>query len=329
MRVRDLPFLARRPKVCAGLYLSASTVALAVAAPGAEQIACASEPVADATLLGSVLGDLVRRLGAQRSPCVLVAAPDTYQLMLIERPNVSGAEQRDAVRWRIQEFLDYPAADAVIDVFPFPEAATRGRASMVFVVATPRARLEAALRIARDAGLAPMCVDIAELTFRNLVHRIYPSAEHAIALLRITPGSGIVNITRGDELFLARRVSAVPRELDDAAWELFKDPLLLQVQRSIDYYESALSQPPADCLLVAATHAWQPRIIAHLESMLSLPVRSLGSVLTDALAIELHEPRSRRLTADALTDAQDAAIAAALPALGAALRAMSQMDAAA
>ncbi len=75
MRVRDLPFLARRPRVCAGLYLSASAVALAVAEPGVEQIACASEPVSDPTFVGTVLGGLVRRLGAQRAPCVLVAAP--------------------------------------------------------------------------------------------------------------------------------------------------------------------------------------------------------------------------------------------------------------
>ena len=329
MRVRHLPFLARRPKVCAGLYLSASGVALAVAQPGAEQIACASEPVGDPSFIAAVLSGLVRRLGARGAPCVLVPAADTYQLMLIERPNVPAAEQRDAVRWRIQEFLDFPAADAVIDVFPFPEAAARGRAPMVFVVATARARLEAALRIANEAGLAPICVDITELTLRNLVHRVYPSAEHAIALLRITPGSGIVNITRGDELFLSRRISAVPRELDDAAWDLFKDPLLLQVQRSIDYYESALSQPPADCLLVASTHGWQKRVVTHLESMLPLPVRSLASVLTDALAIDLHDPQPHRLVAETLTDAQDITLAAALPALGAALRAMAQMDVAA
>ncbi len=323
MRVRDLPFLARRPKVCAGLYLSASAVALAVAEPGVERIACASERVSDPTFAGTVLADLVRRLGAQRAQCVLVAAPDTYQLMLIEQPNVPVAELRDAVRWRIQEYLDFPAADAVIDVFPFPEAATRGRTPMIFVVATARARLEAAVSIANEAGLSPICVDITELTLRNLVHRVYPSAEHAIALLRVTPSNGIVNITRGDELFLSRRISAVPRELDDTAWNLFKDALLLQVQRSIDYYESALSQPPADCLLVASTNGWQQRIITHLESMLPLPVRSLGSVLTDALTIDLHNPQPVRLTAETLTDAQEAAIAAALPALGAALRAMA------
>ena len=259
---------------------------------------------------------------------MVVAAPDSYQLMLIERPNVSDDELREAARWRIQEYLEYPAADAVIDVFPFPEAATRGRTSMVFVVATARARLEAAVRLATDSGLLPVCVDITELTLRNLVHRVYPSAEHSIALLRITPSSGIVNITRGDELFLSRRISGVPRELGDHAWEPFKDALLLQVQRSIDYYESALSQPPADCLLVASSDGWQERIVTHLASMLPLPVRSLGNVLTDAMAIDVFNPQLQRLNANTLTDDQEAAMAAVLPALGAALRGLTLRESA-
>lgn len=329
MRVRDLPFLARRPRTSAGVYLSASTVALAVAEPGGDHIGCAAQTIAGTSGSGPVLADLVRRLGADRANCVLVAAPDTYQLVLIERPNVPDPELRDAARWRIQEYLEFPAADAVIDVFPFPDGATRGRTPMLFVVATARPRLEAALRLVTEAGLEPVCVDITELTLRNLVHRIYPSAEHSIALLRVTPSTGIVNITRGDELFLSRRISGVPREFNDSTWETFKDALLLQVQRSIDYYESALSQPPADCLLIAASDAWQERIVAHLESMLPLPVRALGNVLTDAMAIDVFNPQLQRLTTNALTDAQNAAVAATLPALGAALRAASWAERAA
>jgi len=329
LRIRDLPFLARRSRPCAGLYLSTSAAALAVAEPGGEHLRCAAEPIDDPLTSGRIVAELVQRLGAQRANCVLVAAPDAYQLMLIEQPNVAAAELRDAVRWRIQEYLDFPAAEAVIDVFPFPDTAVRGRTPMVFVVATARSRVEALVRIATEAQLTPVCVDIIELTLRNLVHRIYPSAEHAIGLLRITPSSGIVNITRGDELFLSRRISGVPRELGDSAWDPFKDALLLQVQRSIDYYESALSQPPANCLLVASTHGWQARILGHLESMLPLPVRSLGSVLTDALALDVFNPASQRLTVDSLTTAQDEALAAALPALGAALRSLALTESAA
>ena len=328
MRVRDLPFLARRTRSCAGVYLSASTITVAVAEPGVDRVRAATAPIDDASR-STVLKNLVRRLGAVRARCVLVPAPEAYQLMLVERPSVAANELRDAVRWRIQEYLDFPAADALLDVFPFPDAATRARSSLVFVVASARSRIEQTVRDAIDADLAPECVDITELSLRNLVHRIYPSAEHAIALLRLSPASGVVNITRGDELFLSRRVSNVPSDFGDRAWDGFKDGLLLQVQRSIDYYESALSQPPADCLLVATTHGWQQRIVEHLGAMLPLPVRSLAEVLTDALSIELVDVSAQPLAAEALTDAQQEALAAALPALGAALRATTLAEAAA
>jgi MSHA biogenesis protein MshI len=302
--------------------MSASAVALAVADGDGDRLRVAAVPIEGGAGLVEATAGLVGQLGAKGATCVVVVAPDVYQLLLIEQPNVAAAEMRDAVRWRIQEYLDIPAADAVIDVFPFPESASRGRAPMVFVVATAKARIETTVRHVTEAGLTPVCVDIAELALRNLTQRIYPSPEHAIALLRITNSSGIINITRGDELFLSRRISGVPRGLDQAAWDPFKDALLLQVQRSIDYYESALSQAPADCLLVAATHGWQERIVEHLESMLALPVRALGGVLTDALALRLFNPQAEDLAEDTLTASQDQALAAALPALGAALRAI-------
>jgi hypothetical protein len=156
--------------------------------------------------------------------------------------------------------------------------------------------------------------------------RVHPSPEHGIGLLRVTASSGLVNLTRGDELFLSRRISGVPRALEGSAWENFKDGLLLQVQRSIDYYESGLSQPAATALLVAATHGWQDRIVAHLESMLPLPVRSLGRVLAEELEIELFNPEPTILSGDSLTDAQIQALAAAMPAIGGLLRVMHEVE---
>ena len=87
--------------------------------------------------------------------------------------------------------------------------------------------------------------------------------------------------------------------------------------------KTCLKLTVASGLLVASTHGWQERIVSHLESMLPLPVRSLGSVLTDALALDVFNPASQRLTVDSLTSAQDEALAAALPALGAALRSLA------
>lgn len=325
MRVLDLPFLARRPTASAGLYLSGSSVALAVRHPDAEHIRCAAVPVASADACGEAAHELGKRLGAHGAQATIVLAPEAYQLVLIEQPEVAASELRDAVRWRIQEYIDFPAENAVVEVFPFPESAGRGRVPMIFVAAIPRPRLEWALATARAGGFAPSAIDITELALRNVAMRAYPSPEHGIGLLRITASSGLVNVTRADELFLSRRISGVPKSLEGAAWDQFKDALLLQVQRSIDYYESALGQPAATALLIAATHGWQERIIEHLEAMLPLPVRPLSGVLVEELGVELFNPHPELLSADSLTDVHRQALAAALPAVGGLLRAQAEV----
>jgi len=321
LRILGWPFLARRSRLCAGVYLSQSAVAIAAEGPAAERIRCAAAPLDGDAAPDRVLKALCAELGIRAARATLVLPPESYHLLLVEQPNVAAADLRDAVRWRIQEFIDFPAESAVLEVFPFPSSAIRGRAPMVFVVAIARVRLAAAVETVARAGLEPAAVDIAELALRNLAMRAYPSPEHGIALLRITASSGIVNVTRGDELFLSRRIAGVPKSLDGDAWDAFKDALLLQVQRSIDYYESGLSQPPATALLVAATHGWQERIVAHLSAMLPLPVRSLAQVLDDELRLDLFNPGPVTRSAAGLGDAETRAIAAASPALGGLLRA--------
>jgi MSHA biogenesis protein MshI len=325
LRILDLPFLARRPKARAGLYLSGSAVALAVQPQGVHHIRCAAVPVRSAVETAAAAHELGLRLGARGAEVAIVLAPEVYQLLVIEQPEVAANEVRDAVRWRIQEYIDFPAEDAAVEVFPFPESAGRGRIPMIFVAAMPRIRLEAAVATACAAGFSPTVIDIMELALRNVAMRAYPSPEHGIGLLRITTSSGLVNVTRGDELFLSRRISGVPEIIEGEAWDAFKDGLLLQVQRSIDYYESGLGQPAATALLIAATHGWQERIVEHLEAMLPLPVRPLSRVLVEELGVELFNPGPVHLDADALSDSDEQALAAALPAVGGLLRAMSEV----
>ncbi len=336
MRVFDLPFLRRRPRSLVGVQVSDTGVALAcgeaVAASAAvgeltPAIRFAVAQAATAADTDDCLRDLVSRLGVRGARTALVLAPESYNLMLIERPKVGDDDLRDAVRWRIQEFLDFPADQAVIDCFPFPSAALRGAPAKVFVTAVPRQRLAALVDRVRAAGLEPSCIDITELAMRNLAWRTCPTPDYGVAVLRVSAADAVINVCRGHELFLTRRVAGVPATLDDQAWDGFKDTLLLQVQRSIDYYESALSQPPASALLVAATGKWQASIVAHLGEMLPVPVRSLSEVFAEHYALTLVDSEDSPLHSDALTGPQADALASGLPALGGLLRLMEVREA--
>ena len=94
-------------------------------APGARK----SRPAA-----ASALRDQSRDVGLNDTVCNLVLAPELYSVSLIEPPPVEDEELREAVRWRIQDNIDYPVDQAALDVFPLPESASRDK-SMVFVVA--------------------------------------------------------------------------------------------------------------------------------------------------------------------------------------------------
>jgi MSHA biogenesis protein MshI len=317
-----LTSLLGRAAAPAGTYVSETAVAIAagVSTPAstAERpaVRCAAASVAKLDAIGAALSDLRRRAGIRPTETALVLAPEFYRIALLERPDVDDAALRDAMRWRIEDLIDFPAERAVIDVFPFPASALRGQPAKVFVVAADRQRLAPLLEQVRGAGLDPGCVDVAELSLRNLAWRLHPHPDENIAVLRITRGQGIVNVSRGHELFLSRRLTGVPTDLNDRTWDDFKDALLLQVQRSIDYYESTLAQPPADRLLVAAGGSWQGGLIAHLSEMLPVPVRSLCDAIASEYAIEHTHPTVRVLEPGAFETGDVDALTLALPALG-------------
>ena len=281
-----------------------------------------ADPINHLSELVSTLQTQIQAIGLKGSAGNLVLAPELYSLSLIEKPPVADDELKDAVRWRMKENLEYPVEEAVLDVFEMPESALRDR-PMVFVVAIQTQSLKTLLDKVYAAGAEVSSVDISELALRNVVHGLYPDADHGVGLLRMTGSSSVINISRGEELFLSRRVSGIPERIDDASWDEVRERLLLQVQRSIDYYESAMAQPPCNGLLVATTHGWQDRVCEYLGEMMPVPVRSLKDELRVLFDICLHNPEPENLDWDNLRSSQRNALAATLPALGGVLRHIS------
>lgn len=306
------------------LYVSGTVVATARGEHDAvdgtiDGMCLRADPVQQLTDLRGTLSAQVRELGLTRSPARkyvnLVLAPEMYNLSLVDRPDVADDEVTEAVRWLIQDQVDYPMESASLDVFDLPRSASRER-PMVFAVAVQTELLRGLIREINAAGLELASVDASELTLRNLIWRCYPHADQNIAMLRLTANSGLVNISRADELYLARRISGVPAEFSEARWEDFRERLLLQVQRSIDYYESAMNQPQCNMLVVACTDDWTPLVSQYLAEMLPFPVRTVAEVLAGEIQLALHNPQAQEVDWGTLSDAQSNAIAAGLPALG-------------
>jgi hypothetical protein len=310
------------------VYVSSTMVALSYAKFGDERhdgprVAMRADPIRALSELRSTVENQLACLGQKRNPVRrnvnLVLAPEMYHLSLVDRPDVADDEVVEAVRWQIQDQVDFPMESACLDVFELPRSASRER-RMVFAVSVQKELLRGLLNQLSSAGLKASSIDASELVLRNLAWQCFPQPDQNIAMLRLTATSGLLNISRADELYLARRISGVPADFSDEKWHEFRERLLLQVQRSIDYYESAMNQPHCNMLVVMCTDDWTERVSEYLGEMLPIPVRTIDEVLAGELQITLFSPRETAVDWSALDAGMRNAIAAGLPAVGGLLR---------
>lgn len=310
------------------MYLSGSAVATVCGRRSGEDesgqrysIEMRADPVDNADGYTKAIADQKASLKLKDEECHIILAPDFYSLSLVDRPPVATADVKDAVRWAVQENIDYPMELAELDVFDLPRSASRdSNRDLLFVTVVRKDLLTRLLGYVHDNKLAVSTVGISELSFRNTIATLFPDADRSIGLVRLTSNSGLINISRSAELFLSRRITGIPGEFSEEAWPDFKDQLLVQVQRSIDYYESAMSQPPCDAIVVATTHSWQDKVCGYLDEMLPVPIRSFTQVLGQRFDLTLHNPEPTDIDWAHFDDAHSNAISAALPAIGGLLR---------
>lgn len=223
------------------------------------------------------LARLVADAGLKGSPTNLVLSSADYNLFLVDAPAVPTDEMASAVRWKIKDLLDFPAEAAVLDVFELPAEATRNRASgMVYAAVAARSRLEQLIAQVNQSGLELQAIDIPELALRNIGNRFIDD-HHGVALLSLQPSGGILNITRQGQLYLTRRINLpVAGDITSSeGWQAVQDRVVLEIQRSLDYFESQMGQQ-AVSRIVVAPHGGDPTLIlAGLTEALSTPVVAL------------------------------------------------------
>lgn len=192
--------------------------------------------------------------GLPRMPVSCALQSGDYQLVQVEAPDVPPAELRAAMRWRLKDLIDIRIEDAIIDVFAVPSQARSTQGKMMYAVAAQRSVIEAIS--ARLAG-QPLfdVVDIPELCLRNVL-ALLPAAKGGVALLHLAERTASVVVVRGSTFYLARKMSlqaAMDIEADgspDAA-SIDAAGVVLELQRSLDYYERHFDQPPINRLVVA------------------------------------------------------------------------------
>ena len=238
--------------------------------------------------------------------------PGEFSLQMLEAPQVAAEELQAAVRWKIKEVLDFDVEDAVIDVFEIPGQKERGRAPMVYVVAAQQDKVHQYVEPLQRAEAALEYIDIPELVQRNIA-ALLPEDEKGVALLHFGADEGLITLNRNNTLYLARGLDVGYRALlpqqplsssaDESGLTLEEgippaqqrafDDVILEVQRSLDYYESHFALPSITHLVIAPIPGEVPGMLSYFAAGLGLQVRMLDM---NAL-LEVDTPLSNELQA--------------------------------
>ena len=140
---------------------------------------------------------------------------------------------------------------------------------------------------------------------RNIA-ALFERQDYALGMLVFNANGGLMTLTSGGELFLARRMEINSGQLQDANEELrcqYLDRVELEMQRSLDYFDRQYNHLELSRVLVCAPEG----VVEFLAATIDAQVEKLDlSQVMDISAVP------------ALADSDFAANA--LPALGAALR---------
>ncbi|NNF15770.1 MAG: hypothetical protein HKN70_03430 [Gammaproteobacteria bacterium] len=250
--------------------------------------------------------EVVDKVELRRVPVTAVVNESVYQLVLVECPQVPKDEIAAAVRWRIKDLVGFSADDAVIDTIEIPALANQSGGPMLYAVAAEPGSVKKLVDAISDQGLRLDSIDIPELCLRNIATCL-PQEPRGVGLLHLEEEHGTLIISRAGTLYLIRRIDVGLRAVRSlCAGELTTgdtaSEIALEVQRSLDYFESHYDQRPiTDIVLGPGT---PPAFAGLLHAQLGVPVEALD--LNDVVDLATPIPLEQQ--------------AAVVVALGAALR---------
>lgn len=243
---------------------------------------CGYQPAEQANVL-SLLSGLHKDETLSDCQLSICLESSRFNLSLIETPAVDQSELQQALIWKVKELIDYPLNELILDYVDVP--VTRSGNEMVYTVTARESSIQEILDYIRPNTWKLERIDIPALALQNVLSRM-PHSEEGIALLNLTRRDSLLTLGRGDKLYLSRSVDIHSTELtslqigqDGHIDSSLLDNLLLDIQRSLDYYDSFFVDPPIRRLLVSNPDHASDALIEYLGENLAIEVK--GFTLED------------------------------------------------
>lgn len=221
---------------------------------------------------------LVKELHFDRHQCATLLRPGEYQMLVVEAPTVPASELKSAIRWRIKDLLDYHVDDATVDVLDIPpESGQPVRNHSMYAVAARNEIIRERIEAFETARIPLTAIDIPEVAQRN-ISALHETEGRGTALLYFNNEFGLLTVTCGAELYLARRIDVGMAQILGAAVEARADLLgrvVLELQRSFDHFDRQYRYVPVSKLLLGPEPE-ETGLYEHLKANLEIAVERVG-----------------------------------------------------
>ena len=227
-------------------------------------------------LAAATLEKMNRDVHAQAYRNTTLLGAGEYQILTLDAPNVPPEELKTAVRWRLKDMLDFPAADATVDVIDIPaDKNGPGRAQSLFAVAARNNAVAQRQALYGECKIALSVIDIPEMAQRNIAG-LMETQGRGLAMLSFDGEGGLLTVTFDGELYLARRIDVTVAQLadtSDAQRQQYYDKITLELQRSFDYFDRQFHFISVARLVLAPSGG--DGLHAYLADNLYMPVEAL------------------------------------------------------
>jgi len=258
----------------------------------------ASEPMGGAKA-AEALGRMARSWQGQALACTTAVSAANYEFLPVDAPNVPAAELKSAIAWTVKSMIDFSNEEAIIDVLSVPhDKSSSQRARSMYAVVARATLANDIQRCFQEAKLPLQVIDIPEMAQRNIA-ALLESEGRALALVAFDADGGLLTLTSGGELFLARRIGVTGQQLlaskleERTAWQ---EAVALEIQRSLDHFGRQFSWVGMERLLVAPLGDSDGGLVEFLAANLDTPVAALdlATVLDVSRVPELNSLQTQQ-----------------------------------
>ena len=233
---------------------------------------CDFLPAVGITNQSAVLKQWVSQKGLKNAPCVGLIAKHDVQLFQLEKPAVEHDEILQAVSWKIKDLISFDIDTAVIDVFELPPS-SKSPASHVNAVVANESVVSSYVDLIKQFGLELKVLDVHDLVSKNYTS-LHDFSDQTVSILQFSANDGMLSIYRNNDLYVARdfKIGLLDIEAKSDARESVYESLLLELQRSMDYFESSYALGMVQKLIIFPQTIATERMASYLQNQVGYEI---------------------------------------------------------